>query len=779
MGVFRSRPLAPFRAPRSGWDPSTWASRVPLRKLDNFAEVFRAAWENRDRLGYAWRILNEGACDGCALGTHGMRDWTVDGVHLCNVRLRLLRLNTIAELDPARLSDAAALRQLRARDLRELGRLPYPLLRRHGERGFTRVGWDAAIDLVAERITATAPDRNFLYLTSRGIPNETYYQAQKAMRAIGTNNVDNAARLCHAPSTVALKRSVGVGATTCSYADLIGSEVVTFIGSNPAKNQPVMMKYLYHAKKAGTKVVVVNPYRESGMDAYWVPSDAESALFGTTIADRFVQVAPGGDRAFLRGALKALLERGLLDETFVRGHTEGWDDLRAELELLDWGRIERESGVARSEVVAYADLIGRAGSGIFVWGMGLTHQAHGEENVQAVIDLALARGFVGRPGCGLMPIRGHSGVQGGAEMGAYASVFPGGVPISADAAAELERDYGFAVPDRPGLTTAAMIDAAARGEIDVLLAVGGSFREVLPDPAGVSGALARVPLRVHFDLTLHPTMLDEPADAVLLLPATTRYEVPGGVTQTSTERRVAFSPEVPGPRVAEARPEGDVLCEIAARVRPGLADRLRFASTAAVRAEIARVIPDYAGIERLAAGGDNFQIGGPRLCDGGRFPTPDGRARFGRLHEAAGAELPTDADAFVLITRRGKQFNSIVHQDVDPLGGLARDAVVVSSASARRLGLADGARVWVENDHGRVAGRLRVGPLAERAVMLHWPEANVLLDPAHRSAGAATPAYKGGAVRVRPASEGSEADAAASADVGGSPGAGAGATLRP
>lgn len=768
MGVFRSRPLAPFRAPRRGWDPSTWASRVPLRKLDNFAEVFRAAWENRDRLGYAWRILNEGSCDGCALGTHGLRDWTVDGVHLCNVRLRLLRLNTIAELDPGRLDDVGALRRLRARDLRDLGRLPFPLLRRRGEPGFTRIGWEAAIDLVAERIAASTPDRSFLYLTSRGIPNETYYQAQKAMRAIGTNNVDNAARLCHAPSTVALKRSLGVGATTCSYADLIGSEVITFIGSNPAKNQPVMMKYLYHAKKAGTKVVVINPYRESGMDAYWVPSDAESALFGTTIADRFVQVAPGGDRAFLRGTLKALLELGLIDEAFIRDHTDGWDALRADLERLDWTRVEREAGVPRSEVVAYADLLGRSGSGIFVWGMGLTHQAHGEENVQAVIDVALARGFVGRAGCGLMPIRGHSGVQGGAEMGAYASVFPGGVPIDAGSAAALARHYGFAVPDEPGLTTAAMIDAAARGEIDVLLAVGGSFREVLPDPGGVTGALARVPLRVHLDLTLHPTMLDEPADTVLLLPATTRYEVPGGVSQTSTERRVAFSPEVPGPRVAEARPEGDVLCEIAARVRPELADRLRFASTGAVRAEIARVIPDYAGIERLAAGGDQFQIGGPRLCDGGNFPTPTGLARFGRLHEAPGADLPADPDAFVLITRRGKQFNSIVHQDVDPLGGLTRDAVVVSQAAARRMGLADGAQVWVENDHGRLAGTLRVGPLAERALMLHWPEANVLLDPAHRSASAATPAYKGGTVWVRQAPPTRDAialgDSATSAD---------------
>lgn len=755
MGVFRSRPLAPFRAPKPGWDPDTWASRVPLRQLDNFAEVFRAAWENRDRLGYAWRVLRDGACDGCALGTHGMRDWTVDGVHLCNVRLRLLRLNTVGELDPTALFDVAALRARSARELRALGRLPAPLLRRRGERAFERIGWDHALDLVAERIRSSDPDRLFCYLTSRGIPNETYYLAQKAMRALGSNHVDNAARLCHAPSTAALKRALGVGATTCSYADLIGSEVITFIGSNPAKNQPVMMKYLYHAKKAGSKVVVVNPYLERGMDAYWVPSDVESALFGTKVADVYLQVAPGGDRAFLRGVLKALIDAGRIDERFVADHTAGFEALRGDVDALAWEEVEASSGVTRAAIEAYAALLAAADSAVFVWGMGLTHHARGEENVEALVDLALARGFVGRPGCGLMPIRGHSGVQGGAEMGAYATVFPGGVPIDAASAADWERHHGFAVPPTPGRTTAAMIDAAARGEIDVLLAVGGSFSEVLPDPAGVRAALARIPLRVHFDLTLHPTMLDEAAEAVLLLPATTRYEIPGGVTQTSTERRVVLSPEIPGPRVAEARPEGEVLAEIAARVRPDLAPALRFASTADVRAEIARVVPGYAGIDRLRDGGDAIQLGGPRLCADGIFPTPDGRARFGRWRpEAAGASVgvgrEASGDTLTLITRRGKQFNSIVHQDVDPLGGLARDAVVLAPATAARLGLRDGQPARVENAHGAFEGRVRVGPLAPGAVALHWPEANVLLDPVRRSE-AGTPAYKDALVRVLPA----------------------------
>jgi molybdopterin-dependent oxidoreductase alpha subunit len=745
MPFMSSRPKRSVRPPRKGWDPSTWATRVPLARTENFQEVFRAAWENRDAAGYAWRILQDGVCDGCALGTSGMSDWTIDGVHLCNVRLRLLRLNTMGALDPTRLADVEKLKGLRSRDLRALGRLPYPMIRRLGEAGFSRIAWDDAIDLIAERIRATEPDRTYLYLTSRGIPNETYYVAQKAMRALGTNNVDNAARVCHSPSTVGLKGGLGVAATTISYTDLIGTDVITFIGSNVSKNQPVVMKYLYHAKKAGTKIVTVNPYVEPGMDRYWIPSDAESALFGTRISDRFYRIAPGGDQAFLRGALKAMVEAGTVDRRFIDEHTEGFDELSALLAGLSWEALEEASGLTRADMQGYASLLAGAERAVFVWGMGITQHAFGEENVRAIIDLALSKGFVGREGCGLMPIRGHSGVQGGAEMGAYATVLPGGRPADAEHAAELSELYGFDVPTGKGLTTPEMLEAARNGQIDVLMAVGGNFREVMPGPGGVDDALDRIGLRVHIDIVPSSQMLQDPADTVLLLPATTRYEMPGGVTETTTERRIVFSPEVPGPRIAEARTEWEVLAEIVARARPEVADKVRFSGTAAIRAEIARVIPMYDGIQRLARKGDQVQYGGPRLCEGWTFPTPSGRARF---LVAPPPELQRDDDAFVVITRRGKQFNSIVHEDVDPMNHLPRDAVIVSPKDAERLGIPVGASVVVENDHGAFRGRLYTADVAPGSVQLHWPEANVLVDPAARAPHAQIPAYKDATARI-------------------------------
>src|SRR5262245_40271482 len=171
------------------------------QKPHHYLEMAKVAWENRDQLPFALRILTQGVCDGCALGTSGLRDWTVEGTHLCMVRLELMRLNTAPALDPAALADVAPLSSRSSRELRALGRLPEPMLRRGGERGFRVIGWNDALDLAARAIAATAPDRVAFYLTSRGITNEVYYAAQKAARFLGTNHVDNSARLCHAAST--------------------------------------------------------------------------------------------------------------------------------------------------------------------------------------------------------------------------------------------------------------------------------------------------------------------------------------------------------------------------------------------------------------------------------------------------------------------------------------------------------------------------------------------------------------------------------------------------
>ncbi|MBI4469575.1 MAG: molybdopterin-dependent oxidoreductase, partial [Acidobacteria bacterium] len=486
------------------WNPALWAGLIPNGmgqvKPHHYWEMVRAAWENRDQAGFAWRILSRGVCDGCALGTTGMRDFTMKGVHLCTVRLNLLRLNTMPPLQAEVLQDVSVLERMSSRELRRLGRLPYPMLRRRGDRGFHRISWEAAFDLLAARLRGTDPRRIAFYLTSRGITNEVYYVAQKVARFLGTNNIDHSARICHSPSTTAMKQAMGVGASTCSYSDWIGTDLLILIGSDVPNNQPVTTKYMYLAKQAGTRVLVVNPFREPGLERYWVPSVLESAVFGTRIADEFFPIHIGGDMAFLNGVLKALIEIGGVDEAFVAGHTVGFEQVRARLSSQSWESLERCSGSSETRMRRLAGDYARARSAVFVWSMGVTQHRYGVDNVRAILNLALARGMLGRPNCGVMPIRGHSGVQGGGEVGCVPSMFPGGAPVNDENAADFTAMWGFTVPAWPGLSAAEMVESAHAGLLDLLYIVGGNFLETLPQPDYVREALARTPLRVHQDI---------------------------------------------------------------------------------------------------------------------------------------------------------------------------------------------------------------------------------------------------------------------------------------
>ncbi len=718
-------------------------------KPHHFLEIFKTMWENKHAPLFTWRILRDGVCDGCALGTTGMRDFTMEGVHLCTVRLNLLPLNTSGPLDIKALGDVAPLRVRPARDLRHLGRLPYPMLRRRGDQGFHRVSWDEALELAAERIRATRPDRIAFYLTSRGITNETYYVGAKVARFLGTNNVDNSSRVCHAPSTTGMKDTLGVAASTCSYSDWIGSDLIVFFGSDVPNNQPVTTKYLYYAKEQGTRIAVVNPLREPGLERYWIPSVFGSALFGTRLADAFFAVHTGGDIPFINGVMKHLIAHGWVDQGFIEAHTAGFDALRKALDAQDWELLERYSGATRERMLEFAEMYSQAKTAVFVWSMGITQHRFGVENVKAIVNLALARGMVGREKCGLMPIRGHSGVQGGAEVGAVPNAYAGGFPVGGAAAERFEALWGFRPPVARGLTSVGMIDAAHAGNIDVLYALGGNFLDTLPEPAYVREALERIPLRIHQDLILTPPMLLDPAEAVLLLPAQTRYEQRDGGTETSTERRIYFSPEIPGRRIGESKPEWEILMDLAERVKPAERELIHFDDAQQVRAEIARAVPFYDGIQGLRAKGDAIQWGGPMLCEGGRFPLSDGRALFTALNPP-GNELPEGW--FFLNTRRGKQFNSMVQADFDPLMGARRDDVLVSPEDARDLGVGEGDPLVVTNEVGSFRGRCRIVPLRPRNVELYWPEGTVLIRRGITDPGCEMPDYNA-VVRVLPAEE--------------------------
>jgi predicted molibdopterin-dependent oxidoreductase YjgC len=345
-----------------------------------------------------------------------------------------------------------------------------------------------------------------------------------------------------------------------------------------------------------------------------------------------------------------------------------------------------------------------------------------------------------------MPIRGHSGVQGGAEMGAYATAFPGGRAITDEEADRLEGVWGFRPPARVGLDTVAMMTAAERGDLDVLYAIGGNLVDTLPQPDRIERALENVATRIHQDIVLTPKMLLPPKDVVYILPAKTRYEHEGGVTETTTERRVVFSPHIPGHEIGEAREEWRIVRDLVHAAWPERRALLDLPDAAAIRRDIARTIDFYAPIDGLEKKGDQFQWGGPRLCDGGVFPLAGGKARF-RSHDPP-APRDHQGDELYVTTRRGKQFNSIVQKEVDQLTGASRDHVLMSRVDMGRLGVRADQPIELTSPHGVFRGRAFEAPITPGNLQMHWPEANVLLDPHRMDPGGKVPDY-GMRVRVK------------------------------
>lgn len=738
--------------------PSLWASKVPLGlgkiKPHHIRDMLKVAYENKDNLAYAYRILTQGVCDGCALGVSGLKDQTLTGPHLCTTRLNVLRLNTMPAMDPEWLKDIERLRKMDSTELRQLGRIPYPLSRKPGENRFTRLSWDDALDKIAAKIKQIHPKQLAFYLTARGITNEVYYVAQKTARFLGTNNVDNAARICHSPSKSALKRSLGIAASSCSYKDWIGTDVLIFWGSVASNNQPVSTKYMYAAKKAGTKIIMINPYREPSMENYWIPSIAESALFGTKIVDDTYQVNIGGDIAFMNGVMKHwfLMEEkepgSALDSAFIEAHTNGFEALKEHIVNQRWEDIEQSSGLSRERILEFARLLAKAKSGVFVWSMGLTQHRFGTDNVSQVANLAMLRGFIGRKHCGLMPIRGHSGVQGSGEMGAEPMTLPGGAALDEENIRRFEQLWGFELPKWPGNTVGVSLENCLLPEdherkIKLFYTSGGNFLETMPNPQFVRQCLQNVDVRVHQDIILNTSTLVEAKEEVIVLPAMTRYEQPGGGTSTSTERMVYFSPEIEGPRIEEARAEWDIYVDLASRVYPEKKHLIHFNDAGDIREEIAKANPNYDGIQHLRKRHDVFQWGGAWLCEDGVCPTEDGR---GNLIPIEIPELRKPEGHFYVTTRRGKQFNSMIYGQTDPMNGADRYDILIHPEDARELDVKEGEAIVAYNRHGTFQGRAKFAETKRGNIQVYWPEGNVLMPEKVYEPHAGIPEYHAGVI---------------------------------
>ncbi|HJV88689.1 MAG TPA: FdhF/YdeP family oxidoreductase [Holophagaceae bacterium] len=680
-----------------------------------------------------WKRMRSGnACKTCALGMGGARGGMVNEAghfpEVCKKGIQGMAADLMGAIPEAFFRDTpiARLQWMTPRELEGLGRLAFPLIKEPGDTHLRRCTWDEALARTAEAFRAAKPEEAFVYASGRA-SNEAAFLLGLVARAYGTSNVHNCSFYCHQASGVALTQIYGSGTSSLVLEDLGKADLAFVIGANPASNHPRLITQLVELRQRGGTVIVVNPLKELGLVRFRVPSLPLSMVFGSKISDLYLQPRIGGDIALLKGLLKGVLERGGLDAAFVDGHTTGFAEVRTDVEGTPWDRLVEESGVPRAQMDATVSALLKAKAGVALWAMGLTHHVHGVDNILALGNVWLSRGWLGREGAGLLPIRGHSNVQGVGSMGI--------APTMKEAFAQRLKDLYDLPILPPGQDTMASMRAAAEGRILVSLQLGGNLYGSNPDAPAAAKALQAIPFTAIVSTKLNTTHAHGLGQTCVILPALTRDEEPQTTTQESMFNHVRFSEGGAPSLQGDMRSEVAIFADLAERLLPeGRFDWSRMHNHTALREEIAKAVQGY---EPVAAGRE-FQVPG-RTFHTPAFATPDGRAHF------AVTPLPrfeADGPLRLMTIRSEGQFNTVVYEDEDLYRGIPRrDAVLVSEADAARLGLKEGDRVKVRSTVGSMAATLFTTDIAEGSCAMYCPEANVLV-PSELDPRSKTPAFK-------------------------------------
>ena len=635
------------------------------------------------------------------------------------------------------------LAQLSSRELENLGRLSYPIILRTGETHYTRIDWNDALYSIVAAMHGTDPLRSFFYASGRS-SNEAAFLLQWLARVYGTNNVHNCSYYCHQASGVGLGASIGSGTATVTLDDLHHADFVLLIGANPASNHPRLITELAELRKRGGKVIVVNPMRETGLDRFNIPSRPGSLLFGSAINDLYVQPRIGGDIAFIKAVLKIVIDQGALNEEFISAHTNGFAELRAELEQTSLDELADASGVARDVLELAGRMYASCNNAIMMWAMGITHHEHGSENVMMIANLALSRGMVGRPGAGLMPIRGHSNVQGVGSVGFTPE-------LKENFLKKMEELYELKMPQENGLDSMSCIHEAGKGNMDVALMLGGNFYASNPDLGYAQKALENITTVVHVNTKLNQGhVVVQPKrenGAVIILPTFTRDEETQTTTQESMFSYVRLSDGgVRGPH-GHLRTETDIVTSIGGRLLPeGPVNFLGLKNHEDIRRVIAQVVPGYEELEDIGHTKTEFYVSG-RVRHTPHFNFPDGKARFHAV--ATPTQELNDNEVLLMTIRSEGQFNTVVYEEHDRYRNQSsRDVIMMNAGDMKRMKLRDGDRITVTSGTGRLERIRVVGyDIAPGCAAMYYPEANVLV-PTAVDGKSRTPGFKNVKVQV-------------------------------
>lgn len=688
-------------------------------------------------------LRTRNACKACALGMGGQKGGMVNELgHFPEVCKKSFQAQS-QDMHGAIGADFFARHSIvelsgwTGHQLERAGRLSRPLYAAPGETHYKVIEWGKAYDLYAERLKACPPERSFFYFSGRS-SNEAGFLTQLFARLYGTNNVNNCSFYCHQASGVGLTGVFGSGSATVQLEDVDKADLIFVIGANPASNHPRLMRSLMDLKRRGGRVIVVNPLKERGLEHFKVPSDWRSLLFGTRIADRYIQPHIGGDYMLFAGVGKALLEMSAIDKKFIDDSSEAWEEFSNSLRKLAWDDIESASGVTRQTIESLAKDYADSRGTVFCWAMGITHQIHGSASVRLLANLAMMRGMVGRPGAGLMPLRGHSNIQGIGTIGV--------TPKLKDQILEnLEKHFEVRLPTSRGLDTMSCMRAAAQGEMDVAFCLGGNLYESNPDSHFAARAFRSIGMVAYLSTTLNRGHIVGRGKETLILPVLARDEEPEATTQESMFSYVRYSEGGPS-RIKDLPSEIHVCCAVASRVlgKSSPVDWEAMRRSSSIRPLIAKVVPGMKGLADIDITHKEFHIPGRRI-DSAHFPTASGKAKFYPVR----ALKPGPAELRLMTVRSEGQFNTIIYDEDDRYRGQERrDVIMMSREDMEKRGLKEDQQITIKSVVGAMKNiRVREMDVRPGNAVMYYPEANVLI-PTTSDPESMTPAFKNTAISI-------------------------------
>ena len=647
--------------------------------------------------------------------------------------------------------------------LEQQGRITHPMIYDSASDRYVPVEWERAFEIIGKELRALSHPNEAEFYTSGRSSNESAFLYQLFAREFGTNNFPDCSNFCHEPTSQGLPPAIGVGKGTCQLEDFSLADAIFVIGQNAGTNSPRMMTELRNAARRGARIVVLNPLRERALERFQEPQNVieMATMTSTPIATNYFQVKVGGDAAAIKGVMKAIVEvddRALqndeprvLDIDFIEGHTAGFEQVRDDLRDTPWPKIERQSGLSRSQLEEAARVYFEANRVIVCYGMGITQHVRGTQNVQQLVNLLLLRGNIGRPGAGICPVRGHSNVQGDRTVGITER------PTS-EFLDQLQRVFGFQPPRDHGHDVVHALEAIVAGRAKAFIALGGNFVAAAPDTAAVFDAFRKLSLTVHIATKPNRSHLVHGRNA-FILPCLARSDAdrasdgtPQLLTIEDSMSVVQASRGMLVPPSPHLRSEVWIVAHMA-RATLGEKSVVQWESLvedySRVREKIEAVFPIFQGYNARIAIPGGFRLS--NTASERIWKTPNGKANFILFPGLDEDVHESNPEALWLSTIRSHdQYNSTIYTKSDRYRGVfnQRDVLFLNETEMRKRNLLQGDRVDVHTLSSDGIKRIVCGlaivryNIPDGSCAAYYPEANPLIPLYLYDRQSGTPAAK-------------------------------------